>query len=96
MLGSNERDFSPFGWASDYQGALVPAHQIGCFKASAPGMFLPVIMDLYNGEAIALEEKDSFSNARSAAASHLYGAIALRAQVYDHRQRVCYELNSRR
>ena len=85
---------SDLHWADDVAEEAGKPKKMGSFKAST-GKFLPILMDLYNGVAITLEESDTFQKARDAVCEKLRGAIMLRAQVYDEKHVIRFELDSR-
>lgn len=57
-------------WASDVEGTKSVLENTTRFKAPG-GKFLPVLIDLYNAEALELEPQDSLGVARDVVCEHL-------------------------
>ncbi len=82
-------------WTKDVSAEdLLLENKSSSFKASE-GKFLPVLMDLYNGEAVQQSEGVSFEEVRRRISFQLIGQIMLRALVVDDRGKVAFEQDSR-
>lgn len=86
----------PVDWAADVSAeALKKENTITCFRAP-DGMYLPVLIDLYNGTGeIAGPADKSLDVVREKVSALLIGQIAMRALVVDHQSVIRFEMDSR-
>ncbi len=86
----------PGNWAGDVSAdELREQKKITCFKAPE-GMFLPVLIDLYNGTGkVAGEAHPSLDVVREGVSRRLIGQFAMRAIVVDDERVIRFEMDSR-
>ncbi len=82
-------------WTRDVSAEdLITENKSSSFKAS-PGLFLPVMIDLYAGEAVEQPQGTSFEDVRAYISRQLIGEIMLRALVVNDHGKVVFEQDSR-
>jgi hypothetical protein len=86
----------PENWAGDVSAdELKERKKITCFKAPER-MFLPVLIDLYNGTGEVVGEAGPLLDVvREGVSRRLIGQIMMRAIVADHESVVRFEMDSR-
>lgn len=83
-------------WTNDYGAEeLKSERRSSGFKATI-GKYLPVMVDLYAGEAVEQAEGVSFEDTRRRISFQLIGQIMLRALVIDDHGKVVFEQDSRK